>query len=245
MKIQKIVMGMPSNIEIVDKNINEKDFYKVFSYFNQIDEKFSTYKENSEISKINRNEIKEIKYSSEMKKILKLSKQTKNETNGYFNININGKIDPSGIVKGYAIYNGAKLLLDLGYKNFYVEIAGDIQVFGKNINNKNWKIGIENPFKKGEIIKVINLSDKGIATSGNYIRGKHIYNPKKKLAADEIMSLSVIGPNVYEADRFATAAFAMGKNGIKFIENLSGFEGYMVTKDKNAIFTSNFEKYLS
>ena len=236
---------MPSTIEVVDKNAKESDIEKVFSYFNKIDEKFSTYKDNSEISKINRNEIKKEKYSSEMKKILKLSEQTKQETNGYFDININGKLDPSGIVKGYAIYNGAKMLLKKGYKNFYVEIAGDIQVFGQNVDNKKWKIGIENPFKKGEIIKVVNLSNNGIATSGNYIRGKHINNPKKNIAADEIMSLSVIGPNVYEADRFATAAFAMGIEGIKFIENLLGFEGYMVTKEKNAIFTSGFEKYLN
>ena len=238
-------MGMPSTIEVIDKNVKEQDIEKVFSYFNKIDEKFSTYKNNSEISKINRNEIKKEKYSSEMKKILKLSEKTKQETNGYFDININGKLDPSGIVKGYAIYNGAKLLLKKGYKNFYVEIAGDIQVFGQNIDSKKWKIGIENPFKKGEIIKVVNLSNNGIATSGNYIRGKHINNPKKNIAADEIMSLSVIGPNVYEADRFVTAAFAMGLEGIKFIENLSNFEGYMVTKEKNAIFTRGFEKYLN
>ncbi len=85
----------------------------------------------------------------------------------------------------------------------------------------------------------------GIATSGSYRRGQHIYNPHNANAPlTEIVSISVIGPNVYEADRFATAAFAMGKQGINFIENLKGFEGYMINKDGIAVQTSDFVRYL-
>jgi thiamine biosynthesis lipoprotein len=60
-----------------------------------------------------------------------------------------------------------------------------------------------------------------------------------------MVSLTVIGPNVYEADRFATAAFAMGQDGLSFLENLEGFEGYAVTKDKQGWCTSGFNSYLS
>ena len=66
----------------------------------------------------------------------------------------------------------------------------------------------------------------------------------------DIVSLSVIGPNIYEADRFATAAFAMGRKGIEFIENLnvdSGprmFEGYMIDSKGIATMTSDFDKYI-
>jgi thiamine biosynthesis lipoprotein len=60
----------------------------------------------------------------------------------------------------------------------------------------------------------------------------------------DIVSLTVIGPNVYEADRFATAAFAMGKRGIYFIEQLPGFEGYMIDAAARATFTSGFERYV-
>ena len=69
-------------------------------------------------------------------------------------------------------------------------------------------------------------------------------NPKTKVAAAEIASISVIGPNVYEADRFATAAFAMGEKGIEFIEGLKGFEGYMIKNNQIAVMTSGFKKYL-
>jgi thiamine biosynthesis lipoprotein len=85
----------------------------------------------------------------------------------------------------------------------------------------------------------------GIATSGTYRRGQHIYDPHNTGAPlAEIVSISVIGPNVYEADRFATAAFAMGGQGINFIENLKGFEGYMINKDGIAIQTGGFVRYL-
>ena len=57
------------------------------------------------------------------------------------------------------------------------------------------------------------------------------------------MSLTVIGPDIYEADRFATAAFAMGMEGIEFIERLSGFEGYIITNEGIATMTSGFEQF--
>lgn len=244
MKRQTVSMGMPVTINVVDKNVTDEDINEVFSYFHYIDGKFSTYKNNSEISKINRGEIEEKDFSREMKKIFSLCKKTKEETNGFFDISKNGILDPSGIVKGYAINEGANILKNKGYKNIYVEIAGDIQVFGKDESGNDWKIGIQNPFNLQEIVKVVNLSNKGIATSGNYLRGKHIYNPRGKIKGDSFVSVSIIGSNVYEADRFATAIFAMGEEeGLKFLVTLDGFESYIIRKDKQAIYTPGFEKY--
>jgi len=239
-------MGMTIKIEINDKNANEEIFNKIFSYFEEVDKRFSTYKEDSEISKINRGELKANKWSSDMKEIFKLSEKTKKETNGYFDIQRpDGKYDPSGLVKGWAIWEAANIIKKEGYNDFYVDAGGDIQAFGKNDQNEPWKIGIRNPFKTEEIIKKLSIKDIGVATSGTYVRDQHIYNPKNpNEKIENIVSLTVIGPNVYEADRFATAAFAMGKNGIYFIENLPGFEGYMVDKNGVAKMTSGFEKYV-
>ena len=138
-----------------------------------------------------------------------------------------------------------KLLKNLGFENFYVNAGGDVQFFGKNAERKLWKTGIKNPFKQNEIVKVIYMkSGEGIATSGNYIRGDHIYNPKdRKKVINEIVSFTVIGPNVCEADRFATAVFAMGKPGINFLEDKKDFAGYMIDKDGIASMTSNFDKF--
>ncbi len=236
-------MGMPVVVEVVDLNITEEVFEEIFNYLISIDERFSPYKKTSEVSLYNEGKISKKNLSDDMKKVLELSEKTKKETDGFFDIEYNGQVNPSGLVKGWAIYNASEILRKKGFRNFYVEIAGDIEISGLNNDGEKWIIGIRNPFNKKENVKVLYLSDVGIATSGTYERGKHIYNPKEKREADEIESLTVIGPNVYEVDRFVTACFAMGIEGINFIERLDGFEGYMIDHQGIATFTSNFEKY--
>lgn len=235
-------MGMPIMVEITDGLTAEKAFDTVFSYFKYIDEKFSTYKDTSEISRINRGELEEGNFSEDMKIVLKLSAQTKSETDNYFDIvNPKGIYDPSGLVKGWSIHNAAKLLRSMGVSEFYIDAGGDVQADGKY-----WRVGIKNPFSDKEIIKVAYIKDRGIATSGTYIRGQHIYNPHQpSRPISEIVSLTVVGPDIYEADRFATAAFAMGKKGIFFIENLNGFEGYLIDANGIATMTTGFESYTS
>jgi thiamine biosynthesis lipoprotein len=244
MKQIRDIMGMPIQVEVLDSQVTEQDIEKVWEHFRHVDEKFSTYKSTSEITHINEGKIKLEQYSQEMKEVMDLCKKTQRETQGFFNIEHNGKLDPSGIVKGWAIYNASQLLKQNGLHNFFIDAGGDIQVSGKNKEGKEWIVGIRNPFKPEENIKVLHLTDKGIATSGTSERGQHIYNPyspKEKIT--DVVSLTVIGLNVYEADRFATAAFAMGKEGIHFIQSLPGFEGYMIDAQGIATFTSNFEEF--
>jgi len=239
-------MGMPVTIVCIDKHIQQADLDTIYQYFRYIDEKFSTYKETSEISQINNGNVKPNQYSAAMKTVLALCEQTKKETNGYFNILHNGKLDPSGLVKGWAILNASKILKEKGCRNFYVDAGGDVQTAGKNAEGTLWTVGIQNPFNNKEIVKVVSLDTKGVATSGTAMRGQHIYNPYSPHEAIlEIVSITVIGSDVYEADRFATAAFAMGKQGIAFIEALPGFEAYMIDKDGVATYTTGFDAYCS
>jgi FAD:protein FMN transferase len=245
MKLTRILMGMPVILEVVDAQVKAEILESVFDYFGYIDRKFSTYKRESEISLINRNELAIGQASDDMKTIFSLAALTRLESDGYFEIERNGKYDPSGIVKGWAIYNASEILVQAGCKNFYVDAGGDIQVFGKNGWGQDWRVGIQNPFSPNEIVKVVSISECGIATSGNYVRGEHIYAPRDAGKAESgIVSLTVIGPNVYEADRFATAAFAMGQGGINFIETLDGFEGYLIDNTGLATYTSGFERYV-
>ena len=181
-----------------------------------------------------------------MKHVLALCEQTNADTFGYFNIAHNGKLDPSGLVKGWAIYQAALSLLKKDISNFYIEAGGDIQVQGQAADSKPWTVGIRSPFKTEDIIKTLQVRNQGVATSGTYIRGQHIYNPfhpDKPLT--RVRSLTVIGPNTYEADRYATAAFAMGESGIAFIETRPDLEGYMITDDQRATYTSGFERYVA
>lgn len=241
-------MGMPVAVEIADTGIAEELFEEVFAYFTYVDEKFSTYKKTSEISAINRGEIPQEKHSEDMKLVFALSEETKKLTRGYFDIVArDGRYDPSGLVKGWAIHNAAKLLKERGIKNFYIDVGGDVEVSGRGSEGGLWRIGIQNPLgKKEEIVKVLSVVDAGVATSGISFQKHHIYNPVDKDALlDEIVSLTVIGPNAYEADRFATSAFAMGRAGIEFIERLEEFEGYQIDKDGVATMTSGFNNYVA
>jgi len=246
MKEFRIIMGMPVTLDIVGSDVPESIFEKVFLYFRSIEERFSVYKETSEITKINHGIIKEKDYSEDMRKVFALCEETKNLSDGYFDIRSpGGFLDPSGLVKGWAIYNAAEILKADGFENFYINVGSDIEARGTNTDGEPWKIGIRNPFNEKEIVKVVNVNGRGVATSGNQARGKHIYDPSQKNApADEIASITIIGPNAYEADRFATPAFAMGKKGIDFIEGLKGFEGYSIDKNGIAMMTSGIEQYL-
>lgn len=234
---------MPITVVIEDSTASQVDLDAVFDRFQEIDEQYSPYKSTSEVSRIN-DGLQEYEWSTEMKEIVQLCRETTRQTRGYFDAFYDSVFDPSGLVKGWVITDAAHLLKKRHFSDFYIDAGGDIQVSGVNGKGNLWRIGIRNPMNREEIVKVIALSSEGVATSGTYIRGAHIYNPITHQPADKIASLTVIGPDIYEADRFATAAFAMGPRGIHFIESLKGFEGYMIDNNQVATFTSNFERYI-
>lgn len=244
MKQLRLLMGMPIAVEVLDPQVTSADLEEVFASFLAVDEIFSTYKEHSEISRLNRGELRLQDASAQVRAILRLSEQTRRQTQGYFDIHCPLGLDPSGIVKGWAIRQAAHLLRQRGRQNFSIDAGGDIQLAGHR-QGQLWRVGIRNPFKRTENVTVLALSDCGVATSGTAVRGQHIYNPHQpQTPIGEIVSLTVIGPDIYEADRFATAAFAMGRQGIQFIEHLQGFEGYLIDAEARATLTSGFERYV-
>ena len=180
-----------------------------------------------------------------MKEVLRLAEDTRQRTDGYFDVRFNGHFDPSGLVKGWAIWKAARLLDEDGFVSFCIEAGGDIEVRGANDEGQPWVVGIRSPFDPSLLIRRLHLQSCGIATSGTYIRGEHIWNPRTRETANEIASLTVIGPNVYEADRFATAAFAMGEDGIRFLAGIPEIEGYMVDSRGTATYTPGFARYLA
>lgn len=237
-------MGMPVTVEIVNAPLTA--LTTVFDYFVEVDNRFSTYKHDSEISRFNRGEISLEDASDDMLEVFALADTTRTDTHGYFDIRTpSGQIDPSGIVKGWAIQRAAELIEKLGYDNYWVDAGGDIQTGGVNSQGKPWRVGIRNPFARDEIIKVIAPQGRGVATSGTYIRGTHIYDPHAAVpVVSPFVSLTVIGRNVYEADRFATAAFAMGARGIDFIERTPELEAYAINSDGLATMTSGLETFI-
>ncbi|MBB6408886.1 FAD:protein FMN transferase [Mesorhizobium sangaii] len=234
-------MGMPITIEVCGAS-NDELIETVFDYFDHIDRRFSTYRADSEITAINRGDVPVVAWSGEMTEVFALAQQTKDETDGYFDIRKpDGSLDPSGIVKGWAIRNAAAIVQRAGIRDFFIEAGGDVQSCGKNASGRDWSVGIRNPFNTQEIVKIVYPRGRGVATSGSYVRGQHIYNPHAVGSPiQEIVSLTVIGADVLEADRFATAAFAMGRDGILFIEQTPGLEGYVIDTNGRATPTTGF-----
>jgi thiamine biosynthesis lipoprotein len=244
MRETRILMGMPITVDVGDV-LSSALIDAVFAYFDRVDRRFSTYRTDSEIAAINRGDVPVRDYSPEMRDVLALAWQTKGETNDFFDIRKpDGSLDPSGVVKGWAIRNAAGIVRRAGVRDFFIEAGGDIQSSGKNPSGADWSVGIRNPFKAEEVIKVVYPRGRGVATSGTYVRGQHIYNPHRTdHTIADIVSLTVIGADVLEADRFATAAFAMAKDGIFFLEQTPNLEGYAVDIHGRATPTSGFRAF--
>jgi FAD:protein FMN transferase len=240
------LMGMPITVEIV----GTAPAYlvdDVFNYFVAVDKRFSVFKPDSEMSAFNDGRLAYAGLSPDLQDVLALAARTRRETRGYFEIRRpDGSLDPSGIVKGWAVRNAAHIIHCSGVRNFFVDAGGDVQTGGKNADGQDWKVGIRNPFNAQQIIKTVTPRGRGVATSGTYGSRPDIYNPHQPgRLIEDIVSLTVIGRDVLEADRFATAAFAMGVAGIRFIEQQPGLEGYVVDAHGVAAQTSGFRAYVA
>ncbi|HEX5395280.1 MAG TPA: FAD:protein FMN transferase [Candidatus Saccharimonadales bacterium] len=226
MRRSKPIMGTQASIDIPGCS-KEAVFDAVFSRLREIDKRFSPYKKDSELSRYNRGELSERTLSEEMKHVLHACRKWEEKTEGYFSAWYGGECDPSGYVKGWAIAEAGKLLVEQGLSTFCISIGGDILV--KSDGGKEWLIGVQHPGDRTKILNKLSISDGAIATSGNYERGKHIANPISGKPADDLLSITVTGPNIVTADVLATAAFAMGQKGVKFVNSQKGYRALAVT----------------
>jgi thiamine biosynthesis lipoprotein len=238
-------MGMPVTVCIQDDQGGPADIAAVYALFDAIDRRFSPYRADSEVSRLNAGEFSRDDISAELASILARCAQTKAETGGYFDPERDGRIDPSGLVKGWAIERASDLLASRGLGNYVVDAGGDVRAVGRNGAGQPWRVGIRNPFNRDEIIKILEIDDGGVATSGTAVRGSHIYNPWRPDPLEgDLVSLTIVGPTTYDADRFATAAFAMGQGGVAFIAERPELEAYAVTAGGRAIRTEGFVRYV-
>ena len=228
MRRNQIIMGTGVSLDIPEAK-NEVIFSDVFELLRQIDARFSPYKKDSELSGYQRGEIIQKNLSLQMKAVMAACKKFEKLTNGYFSANFAGKYDPTGYVKGWAIAEAGKLIEKQGYKTYCIGIGGDI--LARSGGSKEWQIGIQDPKDKTKILNKLSISNGAVATSGNYERGLHIINPKTSKPANELLSLTVIGPDIIKADVLATAAFAMGKAGVKFVDRQKGYKALAVARE--------------
>ena len=188
----------------------------------------------------------------EIKETLKLVSWEKIKIEGNFITLEKGmELDPGGIAKGFIVDETVKFLKSKGVRNGLINAGGDVYCFGLNPKGKKWRIGIRNPKEKNKIIKIIEVSEKGIVTSGDYerymkIKGKkysHIVNPKTGETVQNFpVSVTIIADDCTTADGLATGCFVLGaKKGTELINKIQGIEGFIIDGDMKIHKSKNFE----
>lgn len=162
----------------------------------------------------------------------------------------NMKIGFGATGKGYAADRGKQIMLENGIKNGIVNASGDMTVWGTQPENKPWRIGITNPFNPDKVLKVINLHNEAIVTSGSYekfvvfdgIRYSHIINPTTGYPAQGLVSVSVKGPNAEIANGLSTSIMVLGaEKGLEFIKKYPDYQYLMITDKGKIIKSKNFK----
>jgi thiamine biosynthesis lipoprotein ApbE len=134
-------------------------------------------------------------------------------------LNKGTKIDFGGIAKGYAVDRAKDVLLSHGIRNALINLGGNMFASGAAPGKKAWKIGVQDPRNKGNLLQAFELTDMAISTSGNYERffeigGKkysHIINPVTGEPCQGIISVTVVADSAEKADALSTAIFVMGQ----------------------------------
>ncbi|MFE3738226.1 FAD:protein FMN transferase [Streptomyces sp. NPDC059134] len=207
------------------------------------DEIFSTYRPDSQISRLNRGELTLSACLTEVVEVLDLCAEAERESDGWFTPGYAGGVDPTGLVKGWAVERAARMIASSGAASVCLGGGGDIQLVGGP-----WRVGIADPLHPGELATVVEADRSlGVATSGPAERGCHVLDPHTGEApADGLASVTVVcQEGVTAADVRATAAYAMGDRARKWLESLPGTEGFAVTPYGDTWATSGFHRHVA
>jgi thiamine biosynthesis lipoprotein len=204
---------------------------EVFAWLREVDARFSTYREDSEIRRLDAGTLSTVDSSTDVRTVLAACAGLWRDTDGFFDAYATGALDPSGYVKGWSVEVASARLAAAGSPNHCLNAGGDIRLRGEPSPGRPWRVGIRHPFDASAVCLVIEGRDLAVATSGTYERGDHVFNPRTGKPASGLRSVTVTGPELGRADAYATAALAMGTDGIAWLATLDGYESAVVTDD--------------
>ncbi|MGD0248608.1 MAG: FAD:protein FMN transferase [Candidatus Limnocylindrales bacterium] len=247
------IMGTAIGLDVRDAAVSPDALERAFEHLRGVDERFSPYKHDSEVSQLIRGELDETDGSLELREVLALCEEARRATEGYFDIRSqrpDGRPDPTGLVKGWALEAAGRILRDAGARNFCINGGGDIVTRGEAAPGQAWRVGIRHPSIADKLATVLAVRDGAVATSGAYERGEHIRDPFTGRSSAGVLSVTLVGPSLTFADAFATAAFAMGPTGLAWVAGLAGYEGCSITADPDAsnarlAWTPGFDAYFA
>jgi thiamine biosynthesis lipoprotein len=216
------------------------------AHLHDVDARFSTYRDDSEVSRLARGSISVDDCSADVGAVLALADAVRLKTGGFFDVirrNPDGSVvfDPSGIVKGWAVDGAADLLARGGLRSFSINAGGDV-VTRSTRDLGQWRVGLRHPFESRRVFAVIEATDLCVATSGTYERGSHIVDPHTALPPAGLASMTVVGARLAIVDAYATAAFAMGPEGVSWVGRQPGYGVCAVTTAGRVRFDDEFAR---
>ena len=242
-------MGTTVSVAVRAPLVADDVLDRFFEQLRAIDARFSPYRDDSEVSRLARGEIAEADASLDLRHVLSACDHLALVTDGAFDARrhrLDGRPDPSGYVKGWAIEEAAWLLDSAGARNYWINAGGDIVARGTAAAGRPWRVGIRHPDRPDLVAAVLAVSDRAVATSGDYERGDHIRDPRAAgaAAASSLRSVTVVGPALAFTDAYATALFVMGLDGLRWLASRPDYEAYAITADGRAVWTQGMERYL-
>ena len=244
----EFIMGTAISLDLRD-TIGVEAVEAAFAVLRDVDARFSTYRSDSEVSRLARGEVTPVGASPEMQEVLRLCEEARRRTDGYFDahrVMPGGAVDPSGLVKGWSVERAGRILRDAGARHFMINAGGDVLARGEAEPGRSWRIGIRHPIEPGRVAAVVLASDLAVATSGAYERGDHVLDPHTGRPPTGMLSVTVAGPDLTFADAFATGVLAMGPAGVGWAAGrLPGYAVCAITADHRLVWTPDFERLMA
>jgi FAD:protein FMN transferase len=204
------------------------------------DEIFSTYRPDSQLSRLRRGELALAQADAWVREVAELCDEARTRTQGWFDAFLPGPdgvraFDPTGLVKGWAIERVTRRLsAALAGHDVLVNAGGDIAVRCRRTDTPDWALGIEDPADRSRLLVRAPIRTGAMATSGNAARGAHILDPVSGRPAAALASVTMIGPDLMWADVHATAAFAQGPDCVERLAGLRDHLAFVVFLDGTA-----------
>ena len=225
-------MGMPIGIDVrddADRSTIDGAVDAAYRWLDWVDATFSTYKDDSEISRLGRGELALADCAPEVRAVLARCEELRGETNGYFDVRAaDGRLDPSGLVKGWSVDRASEILVGAGLSMHCINAGGDVRTRGTPRPSDLWHVGIAHPHQHDVLTTVIGISDGAVATSGIGERGMHVFDPHTGRPVLDLASVTVIGDQLATTDAYATAALAMGLAAPDWLARLDGYQSLVI-----------------
>jgi thiamine biosynthesis lipoprotein len=227
------VMGMPISLALRGRHAGDAHgdaaWAAALEVLRAADRTFSTYRADSVISRMNRGVP--VDTPPEVADVLAIGAAAERSSGGAFALRRDGVLDPSGVVKGWAAERAAIALAALPDTDFCLSAGGDITCRTGDPAAAPWRIGIEDPRDPTRLVAVVPIRTGAVATSGTAHRGAHIVDARTGRAPGGLASVTVVGRSLTAVDVDATAAFALGADGERWLATRGHRAAFVVRTD--------------